>query len=80
MNKYEEDRKDKTLGNGKGKGKMRNNWQFDFNAIEKALTPKEQQHLRDEHLCYKYHKHIHPLSKFPMLRTESADNADKHQD
>jgi hypothetical protein len=46
--KSEDGPKDKTRG--KGKDKLSHKRRFDFNAIVKALTPKEQPRHRDKQI------------------------------
>jgi hypothetical protein len=68
----EEESKDKPKGKVRGhgsrdKGNMRGERRFNFNAIVKALTPMEQKHNIDEHLCFKCHKSGHRMSKESRL-------------
>jgi hypothetical protein len=70
-------KKGKGRGKGKGKNKMRNIRHFDFNAIAKALKPKEQQRHRDVQSCFKCQKLAHRMSKCPMLQYKLENKANK---
>jgi hypothetical protein len=52
---------------------------INFNAIVKALTPKEQESHKDEQLCYNNHKLGHRLRNCLVLQGESSSKADKQE-
>jgi hypothetical protein len=66
---HEDVSKDKSKYKGQvtGKGKLRNGRRINFNAIMKALTPKEPQHYHEKQLCFQCHKPGHRPFKCPML-------------
>jgi hypothetical protein len=81
LDEPEEGSKDKSKsarrGKGKGKGYMRSGRWFNFNAIVKALTPKEHQQHIGEPICYKCHKPGHRMSKCLKLKREPSNKVDK---
>jgi hypothetical protein len=68
-------------GNGRrGRGRTSpNTSRNEFNAIARALTPRDRKRHQEEGLCFKSHKKGHRLFKYPELKGKESVGAPSKQ-